>query len=137
VRGDDDLVIQGHRVTTAFNSYIDFEEGRFHYDGRDILNWGAAGPALIITGPLIVSEDEGLTLAGYAISSQFGPTVLNFEEARLEYAGGDVLYWGEPGQLSVASRTLKDLGAPMAANDAVRKVDLDALIARVVALENA
>jgi hypothetical protein len=50
---------------------------------------------------------------------------LDFEETRLAGPGGNVLNWEAPGQLSVENRTLKNLGAPAAANDAVRKTDID------------
>jgi hypothetical protein len=129
VNSGDSLFITGQRVTSEFASFIDFEEGRFNYNGRDVFNWVAASPGLLINSPLVVSGDEDLFLTGNEIRSNYGPTVFQFEEAQLMHAGNQVLQWGNAGQLSVASRTLKDLGAPVDANDAVRKIDIDNKVA--------
>jgi hypothetical protein len=78
-----------------------------------------------INGELTVDSGDQVKIAGNRIWSGFGPTILEFEEARLNFSGNDVLNWGTSGQLRIGTRTLKDLGAPVDANDAVRKTELD------------
>jgi hypothetical protein len=90
-----------------------------------------------LPAPLSVVDSEATTIQSWGITNDFGPTTLSFEEAFLQYESSEVFFWGEIGEISVGNRRLVNLGAPVNDNDAVRKVDLDALIARVVALENA
>ncbi|NDC83876.1 hypothetical protein EB093_09510, partial [bacterium] len=71
-------------------------------------------------------DSTALTLFGVQCSINGG--LLSFEEKRLADELGNVLSWGNtPTDLliSVENRTLKNLGAPVDDNDAVRKVDLD------------
>jgi hypothetical protein len=73
----------------------------------------------------VTDGGDFLTLSAARIQSTFQEGLLDFEETRLAGPGGNVLNWESPGQLSIENRTLKNLGAPAAANDAVRKTDLD------------
>jgi hypothetical protein len=69
--------------------------------------------------------EEYVAVTSYGIKSGWGNSVLSFEERSLYSNTLVVLNWGDDASLSVGERTLKNLGAPVEDNDAVRKVDLD------------
>lgn len=71
-------------------------------------------------------SSDSLEITPLHISSTFNGTLLEFEEGRFQAGGSNVIAWGGNGsELSVEGRVVKNLGAPVDDNDAVRKVDLD------------
>jgi len=67
---------------------------------------------------------EYVAVTSYGIKSGWGNSLLSFEEQALLSNGTVVLNWYDA-NISVGERTLKNLGRPEEANDAVRKTDLD------------
>jgi hypothetical protein len=72
---------------------------------------------------IIERAGETLMVAPYGIASSLCNALLTFEESRFEANGHNILNWGTDGELSVENLALKNLGAPVDDNDAVRKVD--------------
>jgi hypothetical protein len=87
------------------------------------------GELRVVSGTAYDAE-EYVAVTSYGINSGWGNSVLSFEERSLYSNTLVVLNWGDDASLSVGERTLKNLGAPVEDNDAVRKVDLDGHVAR-------
>jgi hypothetical protein len=100
-----------------------------------------------------VAQTLSEPLSGIKISSQFtmlgnwvdatysgtgynaGNGGFNFEESWLkDYLGNLIIGWPDEDALNFGNRTLKNLGAPAEANDAVRKVDVENAVADVTQL---
>jgi len=77
-------------------------------------------------GELRVAADvvEYVAIKSYGIESGWNNSSLSFEEQALRSNGTVVLNWYDA-NISVNERTIKNLGRPEEANDAVRKTDLD------------
>jgi hypothetical protein len=80
-----------------------------------------------LQAPVAFEGSDTLTLHEWGIEHNQGPTELSFEEASLYYDNSEVLNWGTTGELHVGARRLVNVGSPVNANDAVRKIDLDNL----------
>ena len=77
---------------------------------------------------------EYVAVKSYGIESGWNNSSLSFEEQALRSNGTIVLNWYDA-NISVGERTLKNLGRPEEANDAVRKTDLDARAPLIYFLE--
>jgi hypothetical protein len=83
----------------------------------------------------IYDASEYVAVKSYGIESGWGNSALSFEERSLYSNNAVVLQWDDDSALSVGERTIKLLGRPEEANDAVRKTDLDARAPLIYFLE--